>query len=92
MNVCDIDFTYDDTDIVSDTIINFYNSCDCKEQLDEFINLYISDKLFFDYIQKNFLVKKVSESYLLRLYNDYDCDNVVDEYDYITSVNTTRWI
>ena len=30
MNVCDIDFTYDDTDIVSDTIINFYNSCDCK--------------------------------------------------------------
>ena len=45
-----------------------------------------------DYIQKNFLVKKISVSYLLRLYNDHDSDNIVDEYDYITSVSTTRWI
>ena len=43
-------------------------------------------------MQKNFLVGKISVSYLLRLFNDYDDDNVVDDYDYITSVNTTRWI
>lgn len=92
MNVCVTDYVYDDTDIVSDTIINFYNSNDCKEQLEKFIDLYINDKSFHDYIQKNFLIKKISLAYLLRLYNDYDCNNVVDEYDYITSVNTTRWI
>lgn len=88
----DINFTYDDNDIISDTIINFYNSCDCKNEIVDIVKLYVSDKKFFDYIQKNFLVKKVSVSYLLRLYNDYDFDNIVDEYDYITSVSTTRWI
>jgi hypothetical protein len=88
----DINFTYDDNDIISDTIINFYNSCDCKTEIADVIKLYVSDKKFFDYIQKNFLVKKISVSYLLRLYNDYDSDNIVDEYDYITSVSTTRWI
>lgn len=88
----DINFTYDDNDIISDTIINFYNSCDCKKEIVDIVKLYVSDKKFFDYIQKNFLVKKVSVSYLLRLYNDYDFDNIVDEYDYITSVSTTRWI
>lgn len=92
MDYGNTNFSYDDTDIISDTIINFYNSCDCKEQIKDIIDLYISDKRFFDYIQKNFLIKKVSVSYLLRLYNDYDLDNVVDEYDYITSVTTTRWI
>ena len=86
------DFVYDDTDIISDTIINFYNSCDCKSEIDDIIKLYISDNKFFEYIQKNFLVKKISVSYLLRLFNDYDSDNIVDEYDYITCVNTTRWI
>lgn len=85
-------FVYDDADIISDTIINFYNTCDCKDQLVDIVNLYISDKKFFQYIQKNFLVTKMSVSYLLRLFNDYDSDNIVDEYDYITSVNTTRWI
>ncbi|MGM9849484.1 MAG: hypothetical protein ACI31V_01125 [Bacilli bacterium] len=90
--VCVDDFVYDDTDIISDTIINFYNSCDCKSEIDDIIKLYISDKKFFEFVQKNFLVKKISVSYLLRLYNDYDSDNIVDEYDYITSVNTTRWI
>ena len=90
--VCVDDFVYDDTDIISDTIINFYNSCDCKSEIDDIINLYISDKKFFDFVQKNFLVKKISVSYLLRLFNDYDSDNIVDEYDYITNVNTTRWI
>ena len=79
----DINFTYDDNDIISDTIINFYNSCDCKTEIADVIKLYVSDKKFFDYIQKNFLVKKISVSYLLRLYNDYDSDN---------SVSTTRWI
>lgn len=90
--VCVDDFVYDDTDIISDIIINFYNSCDCKSEIDDIIKLYISDKKFFEFVQKNFLVKKISVSYLLRLYNDYDSDNIVDEYDYITSVNTTRWI
>ena len=88
----DIDFKYDDNDIISDTIINFYNNCDCKSEITDIVNLYVNDKSFFDYIQKNFLVKKISLSYLLRLYNDYDSDNIVDEYDYITSVSTTRWI
>ena len=86
------DFVYDDTDIISDTIINFYNSCDCKSEIDDIVKLYVSDKKFFEFVQKNFLVKKISVSYLLRLFNDYDSDNIVDEYDYITSVNTTRWI
>ena len=90
--VCVDDFVYDDTDMISDTIINFYNSCDCKSEIDDIIKLYISDKKFFEFVQKNFLVKKISVSYLLRLFNDYDSDNIVDEYDYITSVNTTRWI
>ena len=87
-----VDFKYDDNDIISDTIINFYNTCDCRSEITDIVNLYTSDKKFFDYIQKNFLVKKMSVSYLLRLYNDYDSDNIVDEYDYITSVSTTRWI
>ncbi len=90
--VCVDDFVYDDTDIISDTIINFYNSCDCKSEIDDIISLYMNDKKFFEFVQKNFLVKKISVSYLLRLFNDYDTDNIVDEYDYITSVNTTRWI
>ena len=90
--VCVDDFVYDDTDIISDTIINFYNSCDCKSEIDDIIKLYVSDKKFFEFVQKNFLVKKISVSYLLRLFNDYDSDSIVDEYDYITSVNTTRWI
>lgn len=90
--MCDISFSYEDDDIVSDTILNFYNSCDCKERIFDFINLYINDKNFYNFVQKNFLVKKISDSYLIRLYNDYDSDSIVDEYDYITSVSTTRWI
>ncbi len=87
-----IDFKYDDNDIISDAIISFYNACDRKEELDEIIKLYISDKKFFDFVQKNFLFNKLSVSYLSRLFNDYDDDSVLDEYDAITSVNTTRWI
>lgn len=90
--MCDISFSYDDNDIISDTIFNFYNSCDCKDEIFEFINLYVSDKRFYQYVQRNFLVKKISYSYLMRLFNDYDSDNIIDEYDYITSVSTTRWI
>lgn len=90
--MCDISFSYEDDDIVSDTILNFYNSCDCKERIFDFINLYINDKNFYNFVQKNFLVKKISDSYLIRLYNDYDSDSIVDEYDYITSISTTRWI
>lgn len=90
MNICD--FMYDEADIISDTIINFYNNCDDKESIQDIIERYVSDKKFYEFIQKNCLVNKVSVSYLLRLFNDYDDDNVVDDYDYITSVNTTRWI
>lgn len=90
--MCDISFTYDDNDIISDTIINFYNSCDCKDEIHDIIMMYVSDEKFFNFVQKNFLVKKISVSYLNRLFNDYDSDNFIDEYDYITSVNTTRWI
>ena len=56
------------------------------------MDCYFSNKEFFLYIQKNFLVKKISIPYLMRLYNDYDSDNIVNEYDYISRVNTTRWI
>lgn len=88
----DINFLYDDNDIISDTIISFYNSCECKSEIYDIVNMYVSDNKFFDFIQRNFLVNKISVSYLVRLYNDYDSDNVIDDYDYITSVNTTRWI
>jgi len=90
--MCDTSFSYEDNDIVSDTILSFYDLCDCKEEIFDFVNLYVNDKNFYNYVQKNFLVKKISVPYLIRLYNDYDFDSVVDEYDYITSVSTTRWI
>jgi len=86
------DFKYDESDIISETIISFYNNCDKKEEIQDIVERYVGDKKFFEYVQKNFLVKKISISYLLRIFNDYDDDNVVDDYDYITSVNTTRWI
>lgn len=88
MDTCDI--SYDD--IISDTIINFYNSSDCKEDIADFIRFYTTNKKFYNYIQKNFLINKVSVSYLLRLFNDYEENDVVDDYDYISCVNTTRWI
>ena len=50
------DFSYDDNDIISDTIISFYDSCDCKDEIKNFIDLYVSDRKFFDFIQKNFLI------------------------------------
>lgn len=90
MNICE--FKYDEEDIISDSIIGFYNSCDKKEEIQDIIEKYVGDKRFFEFIQKNCLVNKISVSYLLRLFNDYDEDNVVDDYDYITSVSTTRWI
>ena len=86
------DFKYDESDIISETIISFYNNCDKKEEIQDIVERYVGDKKFFEYVQKNFLVKKISISYLLRIFNDYDDDNVVDDYDYITIVNTTRWI
>ena len=92
MNTCDVSYVYDDSDIISDVIVNFYNLCDCKDELKGFMDCYFSNKEFFLYIQKNFLVKKISIPYLMRLYNDYDSDNIVNEYDYISRVNTTRWI
>ena len=85
-------FSYDDNDIISDTIINFYNSCDCKDDIKGFIDLYVSDKRFYEFIQKNFLINKISVPYLVRLFNDYDEDSVIDDYDYISRVTTTRWI
>lgn len=83
------DFKYEDDDIISDAIINFYsnNKADLK-----FIKKYLNDLKFQEYIKKNCLIKKISEKYLMRLYNDYDEDNIVEEYDYITSINPTRWI
>ena len=83
-------YKYDD--FVSDSIFNFYNSCEDKCLLKKFIDLYISDVAFFDFVHKNFLIDRLDTSYLLHLFEDYDSDNIVDEYDYITSVNTTRWI
>lgn len=91
MEIC-IDFKYDDNDIISDTIITFYNSYSNKDEIKDIINLYINDSSFFQFVQKNFLVKNMSASYLRRLYNDYDSNDIVDELDIITSVNTTRWI
>ena len=85
-------FKYDDTDIISDTIMNFYESLADKSILNGFISLYVSDKSFFDFIQKNFLLNKISSSYLIRLYNDYEKDDLIDSYDVIEKVNTTRWI
>jgi len=84
-----IDFKYEDDDIISDAIINFYTNNKANQ---EFIEKYINDLKFQNYIKKNCLVKKINEKYLMRLYNDYDEDNIVEEYDYITSVNPTRWI
>ena len=87
-----LDFKYDDTDIISDSIINFYKSLSDHSILDFFIKLYISDKNFFNFIQKNFLINKIDSSYLLRLYNDYEEDYLIDSYDSVDRVTTTRWI
>lgn len=85
------EFKYEDDDIISDTIINYQTEFN-KEAIQKFVDRYINDAKFYEYIQKNFLINKISESYLTRLYNDYDEDNIIDEYDYIATVNTTRWI
>ena len=87
-----LSFKYDDSDIISDTIISFYESLSDRSMLDGFINLYISDKKFFNFIQKNFLINKIDSSYLLRLFNDYEEDRFIDEYDCVDRVTTTRWI
>ena len=87
-----LSFKYDDSDIISDTIISFYESLSDRSMLDSFINLYISDKKFFNFIQKNFLINKIDSSYLLRLFNDYEEDRFIDEYDCVDRVTTTRWI
>ena len=84
------DFIYDEDDIISDTIVNFYISNKADER---FIEKYINDNRFQQFVKKNFLMNKISDKYLTRLYNDYnEEDDIIDEYDYITSVNTTRWI
>ncbi len=84
------DFVYDEDDVISDSIVNFYINNKADEK---FIEKYISDNRFQKFVKKNFLMNKISDKYLTRLYNDYnDEDDIVDEYDYITSVNTTRWI
>lgn len=86
------DFKYEEDDIISDTIINFYKNSEEKELIEPVIEKYINNKKFFEYIQKNFLINKICTLYLLRLYNDFEEDNIIEEYDCITSVNTTRWI
>lgn len=83
------DFKYEDNDIISDAIINYYLNNNANK---EFVEKYINDEKFQQYIKKNCLIKKISEKYLNRLYNDYEEDKVVEEYDYITSINPTRWI
>lgn len=90
MNLCE--FKYDDNDIVSESIVNFYNNLDNNNMIKDFVDLYINDKKFFDFVQKNFLIGKLSIDYLLRLFNDYDDDSIIDDYDEINYVNTTRWI
>ncbi len=92
MDMCDTKFSYEDDDIISDAIFSLYNSCDCKADLFEFMSLYSDNKKFYNYIQKNCLINKVDVSYLLRLFNEYEENDVVDDYDYISCVNTTRWI
>ena len=86
------DFKYEEDDLISETIMNFYANSNEKEKIEQVIEKYINNKKFFEFVQKNFLINKISELYLIRLYNDFEEDNIVDEYDYITSVNTTRWI
>jgi hypothetical protein len=88
----DLDFVYDDDDVISDAIICFYDSCDCKFEIKDVIYKYVNDRGFYDFVQKNFLISKIGVSYLLKLLNDYDGDSVMDDYYYITSVNTSRWI
>ena len=90
MNICE--FKYEDSDIVSDKIIEFYNLCENKENIESFINMYINNKKFYDFVQKNILINRISEDYLVRLYNDFDDDSIIEEIDNITSVNVTRWI
>lgn len=90
MNLCD--FKYEDIDIVSESIVNFYNNVDDNSRITDFINLYINDKKFFDFVQKNFLIGKLSIDYLVRLFNDFDDDSIIDDYDEIKYVNMTRWI
>ena len=85
-------FKYEDDDIISDAIITSYLNNEASE---EFIEKYINDLKFQRYIKKNCLIKKINKDYLNRLYNDYhseDDEDVVEEYNYITSVNPTRWI
>lgn len=86
-------FKYDDVDTISDAIICFYNSLSDfeRENLKKVIDLYINNKDFYMFLQKNVLIKKINVDYLIRLYNDFDSDNLVDSYDTIV-VNTTRWI
>ena len=90
MNICE--FKYEDSDIVSDKIIGFYNLYENKENIESFINMYINNKKFNDFVQKNILINRISEDYLVRLYNDFDDDSIIEEIDNITSVNVTRWI
>ena len=85
------EFKCEDVDIISETIIN-YGKNSTNETIQKFIERYIKEKKFYEYIQKNFLINKIEESYLIRLYNDYDEDTSIDEYEYIEPVNTTRWI
>ena len=90
MNLCD--FKYEDIDMVSESIVNFYNNVDDNSRITDFINLYINDNKFFDFVQKNFLIGKLSIDYLVRLFNDFDDDSIIDDYDEIKYVNMTRWI
>lgn len=84
------DFKYEDDDIVSDAIVNSYLN---KEASQDFIEKYINDIKFQNYIKKNCLIKKINKKYLIRLNKDYeDDDSIEEEYNYITSVNPTRWI
>lgn len=84
------DFQYEDDDIVSDAIVNSYLN---KEASQDFIEKYINDIKFQNYIKKNCLIKKINKKYLIRLNKDYeDDDSIEEEYNYITSVNPTRWI
>lgn len=87
----DVIFYYDN-DILNDAVISFYNLCECKNVISDFINLYISDNKFYNYVQRNLLVNKIDCSYLLRLFDEYESVDFVDEYDVVSSVNTTRWI
>lgn len=87
-------FKYEEEDIISDTIINYfynYNGED-KSELEKTIIKYIEDECFFKYVQKNILINKINHETLIKIYSDYEGEDLIENLDMITKVTTTKWI